>query len=131
VLLALLPEQAVPQVFDFGILDNQLLLQLRYLGFGSPMLGFPIAGPLAQLNMCLFGNRHPVLSKAGAGFSNDTKPRVRPLSCKVGVCGTFHGPVYTLFFFLCPVLFFGNHGVAEYLQRPLPRDGGVDIFADA
>ncbi len=38
---------------------------------------------------------------------------------KVGVWDTFHGPVCTLFFLVCPVLFFGNNGLAEYLPLTL------------
>jgi hypothetical protein len=60
-LLAFLSEQAVLQVFDLGVLENNLLLQLLDLGFGSGMLGFPIACPMAKFDMVLFGNRNPFL----------------------------------------------------------------------
>jgi ABC-type Fe3+ transport system permease subunit len=38
------------------------------------------------------------------------------LSCKACICSVFHEPVYTLFFFVCPVLSFWKDGLTEYLQ---------------
>ena len=58
---ALLAEQTILEIFDLGILENDLLFKRFYLFLSLGMLGFPIVRLLAQFDLFLFGNRNPLL----------------------------------------------------------------------
>jgi hypothetical protein len=128
VLLALFPEQAVLQVFDLGILENRLLSQLFKLGFCSRMLRFPIACPTGEINMLLFGDRDPLLREWRRLPCIEACERAMPLRSRAGIYRAFHGPAYTLFVLLCPVLSARRVGSTEYLQFVFSNTLKYDVF---
>lgn len=59
VLFALLAEKPLPKVFDGGVLERELPLQLLELDLCVGMLRFPGAGSRPQVNVLLFADRYP------------------------------------------------------------------------
>ncbi len=80
------------------------------------MLSFPIVGLVTELDMLLLGNRDIFPGEGMLLPFIKAYGRLRQRRCRVRICDTVHGPVYTLFFLLCPVLFFQEDGLAEYLH---------------